>query len=271
MDKGFSPKLYFEIMKSPIELPNEVVTPTIEPSLTRISCEKIDKAMILQKGLFLESDSETDQTASSTVTYSSSEDYDNESVDSVSDCDEDDFRSSPTVDRGDAVDSKDHAVTSNETDTISSSALERRSVSFGPIHVRQYERIVGDHPNTRVGVPLSIGWGYYEDENYPDGVSIERYEADRIRKGKIRMSSITRKNMLLNVFKLPENEILQAEKRSKKLLKERERKMARSESTLKSFGRKLRKGSVSLLKGISHAQLGSSRVGGLTSAVESMF
>jgi len=258
-------------MKSPIELPNEVVTPTFQSSLTHISCEKMDKAMILQKCLFLESDSETDQTASSTVTYTASEDDDSESVDSVSDCDEDDFRSSPTVDRGDAVNSKDHAVTTNETDTISSSARELRSVSFGPIHVRQYERIVGDHPDTRIGVPLSIGWGYYEDDNYPDGVSIERYEADRIRKGKIRMSSITRKNMLLNVFRLPEHEVLQAEKRSKKLLKERKRTTARSESTMKFFGRKLRKGSISLLKGISHAQLGSSRAVGIASAVEHMF
>merc|ERR1739848_269573 len=94
---------------------------------------------------------------------------------------------------------------------------QERSVSFGPIHVRQYERIVGDHPDTKVGVPLAIGWAYYEDDRYPEGISIDRYECDRIRKGKKRMSSITRKNILLNVFEISADEIAQAEERSKKL------------------------------------------------------
>merc|ERR1712157_609952 len=182
-------------------------------------------------------------------------------IGSVSDCDENDLLTSSAVD----TDKTD------KTDTASSNTRERRSVSFGPIHVRQYERIVGDHPDTKVGVPLSIGWGYYVDDNYPDGVSIERYESDRIRKGKMRMSSITRKNLLLNVFGLPEKEVLLAEKRSKKLRKERERGTKKSESTLKNFGKKLRKGSLSLLK--SYAQVGGSIGGGsgFSSAVEHVF
>merc|ERR1712157_440437 len=184
-------------------------------------------------------------------------------IGSVSDCDENDLLTSSAVD----TDKTD------KTDTASSNTRERRSVSFGPIHVRQYERIVGDHPDTRVGVPLSIGWGYFEDDNYPDEVSIERYESDRIRKGKIRMSSITRKNLLLNVFGLPEKEVLQAEKRSKKLRKERERGATKSESNLKKFGKKLQKGGLSLLKGISHAQVGIGGGGGsgFSSAVEHVF
>lgn len=213
----------------------------------------MDAKMIFHANICLDNGNETDQTTSSTVTDSASEEDQSESVGSISDCD-------------DSVINEKGSVTQN--DTASDNSRERRSVSFGPIHVRQYERIVGDHPDTKIGVPLSIGWSYYEDES----VSIERYEADRIRKVKIRMSSITRKNMLLNVFGLPEKEILQAEQRSKKLRKQREREAARSESTLKNFGRKLRKGSVSLLKGMSHAQIGSLGGGaGFSSTVEQMF
>jgi len=197
--------------------------------------------------------SDSDQATSSTITDSASEEDQSESIGFISDG-EDDV----------VVDEKDD-VTQN--DTPSDNSRRRRSVSFGPIHVRQYERIIGDHPDTKVGVPLSIGWSYCEDES----VSIERYEADRIRKGKLRMSSITRKNMLLNVFGLPEKEILQAEQRSKKLRKQRERGAARSESALKNLGRKLRKGSVSLLKGMSQAQfVGLGGGVGLSSAVEQM-
>merc|ERR1739841_190423 len=120
-------------------------------------------------------------------------------------------------DSGSDIDENDVAVDSGDEEKTGS---KRRSVSFGPIHVRQYERIVGDHPETKVGVPLAIGWAYYEDERHPDGISIDRYESDRIRRGKVRMSSIARKNMMLHVFKFPEEEIKQAEKRSIKLKKQ---------------------------------------------------
>lgn len=228
--------------------------------------------MTFHTGVCLDSDSETDQTTSSTITDSASEDDQSESIGSVSDCDENYLRAPSTVDGEDEVNQNDETT---KTVTASSNTRERRSVSFGAIHVRQYERIVGDHPDTKVGVPLSIGWTYYEDNEHPDGVSIDRYECDRIRKGKIRMSSITRKNLLLNVFELPEKEVLQAEKRTKKLRKERQRGAANSESTLKNFGKKLRKGSISLLKGMSYAQMGGGIGGGggpgFSSTVEHMF
>jgi len=252
-------------MKSPIQYPEEVVTPTVSSLLKKESCQTMDLAITFRKDVCLHSDNESDQTTSSTITDSASEDDQCDSDGSVSDCDEYDLRAPSAANKN-----NDSTKTEN-AESASSNTRERRSVSFGPIHVRQYERIVGDHPDTKVGVPLSIGWGYYEDDNYPDGVSIERYESDRIRKGKMRMSSITRKNLLLNVFGLPEKEVLLAEKRSKKLRKERERGTKKSESTLKNFGKKLRKGSLSLLK--SYAQVGGSIGGGsgFSSAVEHVF
>ena len=82
------------------------------------------------------------------------------------------------------------------TDLSESTSSSESRVQFGAIHVREYERVVGDHPDTRIGVPLSLGWAYYEKES----VQIDKYEADRVRKGNLRMSSITRKNLLHNVF-----------------------------------------------------------------------
>ncbi len=118
-----------------------------------------------------------------------------------------------------------------------------RRVNFGGIHIREYERVVGDHPDTRIGVPLTIGWGFHERETVP----IDTYESERVRKGNLRMSSITRKNILHNVFGIPEEELRAAEKEVQKIKKSRERTNkqtkigAKSESALKGFGRRVKK------------------------------
>ena len=91
---------------------------------------------------------------------------------------------------------------------VSDSSSDNSRVSFGAIHVREYERIVGDHPETQVGVPLSLGWGYFERE----AVDIDTYERNHVSKGTLRMSSITRKNILHNVFGIPESELRAAER-----------------------------------------------------------
>ena len=116
-------------------------------------------------------------------------------------------------------------------------------VQFGSVQVRHYERVVGDHPDTRIGVPLSLGWGYNEKEPVP----IQRYEADRISKGNLRMSSISRKNLLHTVFGIPEEELRQAEKEVQQIRKGRVQSnkqgklSAKTESAMKSFRRKIRK------------------------------
>jgi hypothetical protein len=129
------------------------------------------------------------------------------------------------------------------------------AVSFGNIQVREYERIVGDHPDTKVGVPLSIGWAFYERPP----VSIEQYEGDRIRKGNLRLTSITRKNLLRNVFGIPEEEILNAEKEIQRIKKQRAQSSkqplaaAQTETVLRGISRKVRRGGWKLLKGMAAA------------------
>lgn len=241
-------------MKSLIEFPEEVATPSSSSSQL-VEKESGKKQAIFDTIGFDNSDCETDQSTSSTSSESEN--------DSVSDIDEND------------VSSLEEPVGTNEDlaaeETVNNNNVaKRRSVSFGPIHVRQYERIVGDHPETKVGVPLAIGWAYYEDEQHPDGISIDRYESDRIQRGKLRLSSITRKNMMLHVFKLDEEEIRMAEKRSSKLRKQNTKLAGGSQSPLKRFGKKIRKGGMTVLKGMSQAaQFGSGS--GLLVAVDHAF
>mmetsp|Transcript_11280 Transcript_11280/g.23929 ORF Transcript_11280/g.23929 Transcript_11280/m.23929 type:complete len:292 (-) Transcript_11280:296-1171(-) len=162
--------------------------------------------------------------------------------------------------------------------------VQPKRVSFGPIHVRQYERIVGDHPETKVGVPLAIGWAYYEDEKHPQGVSIERYESDgilnrwaissknnystkpstRTNNRRVRMTSITRRNMLLNVFGIPLEEIRRAEKETiRRQLRKRssngEQAVSKAEAICKKVSKTIRKKGISFLKGMAYAaQIGAS-------------
>jgi hypothetical protein len=53
--------------------------------------------------------------------------------------------------------------------------LPKKRVSFDYIHVREYERILGDHPDTKMGPPLSLGWKYMEQSR----MDIGQYERQR--------------------------------------------------------------------------------------------
>merc|ERR1712238_25687 len=118
---------------------------------------------------------------------------------------------------------------------------KQRNVSFGYIYVRHYERIVGDHPDTKYGAPLSIGWSYYCE--YQHGITLEKYETDRLkahhkrqqRIGKTRskretshrlpplraLNAKTREHMLTTVYQISKRELVEAEKQTKKIRKQR--------------------------------------------------
>jgi len=137
--------------------------------------------------------------------------------------------------------SEDELSTASESvdhDTV------KKSVSFGAIQIREYDRVLGDNPDVRVGPPVSIGWDFVQ----LDDMALDHYETTRPKKKLyLRMSSITRKNLLKNVFDVPEEEIRAAEKEVQKIQKQRSQTKkqgksgAKVESVLKAAKRRLRR------------------------------
>jgi hypothetical protein len=77
-------------------------------------------------------------------------------------------------------------------------------LQWGEVHVREYARVVGDHPEVRLGPPLSIGWAYCDRLSQ----SLDEFESEHStkRKGVHRLSSVERRDLLHNVFQVPINE-----------------------------------------------------------------
>lgn len=94
-------------------------------------------------------------------------------------------------------------------------------VRFSEIQIREYDRIIGDHPECAVGPPLAIGWDYESKEI----TSVDSYEATRPprrKTGHLALTSITRKNMMMNRFGFTEEEIKKGGKGNQKIRKQRE-------------------------------------------------
>jgi len=130
----------------------------------------------------------------------------------------------------------------------------RRNVSFGNIKIREFNRVVGDHPDVRVGVPVSIGWDYIENESIP----IDLYESKRTMKKNLRMSSITRKNILHHVFDISEEEIRNAEKEVQRIKKQRQYSLKPNKITQAS--KRVKRSWKNMLKGLASASSTSSSI-----------
>lgn len=157
----------------------------------------------------------------------------------------------------------------SQIDAIETEALHKLSttttttsrVSFGSIQVREYNRIVGDHPDVKVGPPISIGWDFVEHS----AVSLDDYEATHPRKLFVRrLTSITRKNLLEHVFGIPPEEIAAAEKENQKI---RQRSTASSSSS--PLG-KVSSKTASVRRKLKRVMLGKTLMQGLAAAAGGM-
>lgn len=119
--------------------------------------------------------------------------------------------------------------TEHSTMSLDSARKGGRRVGFSQVEVREYERIIGDHPDVRLGVPISIGWKFTQQSPK----DIDDYERSRISKGNYRLSSITRKNILHNNFGIPEEEIREAEIEVKRIKALRESSAKQSKKSVK--------------------------------------
>jgi len=100
-----------------------------------------------------------------------------------------------------------------------SSSNKRSRVTFGEIKIREFNRVVGDHPETKVGPPLSLSW---EHRDLP-GRPLDDYELARpLRKRSLRLNSVARRNILVGDFQVDEEDIAMAEREAQRIQQQRE-------------------------------------------------
>ena len=124
-----------------------------------------------------------------------------------------------------------------------------KRVTFGNVQIREYERIAGIHPDTRIGVALSIGWRYYDvqasgedegsDSDSDDNViTIDEYETNMRKSGEVikkcpRIDSTRRRHILQSEFKVSDKDIDNAMKVSRQVRKQRIQSNRQDETTAK--------------------------------------
>jgi hypothetical protein len=97
---------------------------------------------------------------------------------------------------------------------------DRLTVSFQSIEIREFNRIVGDHPDvTNGGPPLTIGWDYVQQP----ALRLEDYEKGKNERPSFvrRLSSGRRRDLLRIDFQIPLEEILMAEEQVQRVKKQR--------------------------------------------------
>ncbi len=104
-------------------------------------------------------------------------------------------------------DSMNSFNTSVDNERTSSMKIKAKSVSFKTIEVREYERILGDHPDTTFGPPIAIGWGFIEH----DAVDLDDYESQRKKSGIKVLLAHTRRRILRDVYEYSEKDLRKAE------------------------------------------------------------
>lgn len=144
----------------------------------------------------------------------------------------------------------------SKNDKIRHTTQKHPTVGFGTIQFREFDRIVGDHPDVLSGgPPISIGWTFVEgekmdinayEERKKDELSNGHDSTGRLRlPGVCRLSSGKRRDLLRINFGVPLEEILEAEAEVERIKKQREqtnrqRKVfARTEEIMQSAKRKL--------------------------------
>jgi hypothetical protein len=126
---------------------------------------------------------------------------------------------------------KSETFTATSSGSTSAICARTMAVSFGTISIREYERIAGDHPETTMGVPLGIGWKFYQQCPVEVDVFETKHKKSRRRYAcsdgltdeqsahAKRVDPLTRKKLLLDVFQVPLEDIRMAEADVKKFRK----------------------------------------------------
>ena len=125
----------------------------------------------------------------------------------------------------------DHRKLSTDS---SMSRNSRKSVHFGSVQIRQYDRVLGDNPGCSIGCPMSLGWNY----TALDAISLDQFEDDRINRPRrqLNMTSNMRRNILHYQLGYSHQEIDAVEEEIKTIKSQRE-KSKKSTNSGKDFVR----------------------------------
>ena len=100
----------------------------------------------------------------------------------------------------------------------------RRNVQFTNLEMRFYNRILGDNPACSDGVPISLDWTYNTNHIY--NISIDEYEIHRLprrTRRQLKLSNVSRRNMMVYHFNYTHDDIDVATKKVQKYKKQREK------------------------------------------------
>lgn len=121
---------------------------------------------------------------------------------------------------------------------------KKASVHFGSVQIRKYNRTLGDNPACSCGSPTSLGWNY----TTMDPISLDQYEGDRgpLRgRRNLKMTPITRRNILHNQWGYTHEEIDAAAEKIKVIRRQREKSKKTSSSpgkdAVRAIGKKIKR------------------------------
>ena len=101
-------------------------------------------------------------------------------------------------------------------------SLDRKSVTFHEVHIREYNLIVSDHPCCSAdGPPIGIGWDYLQQTP----LTIALFERNRLGKRRISLKDLMipgkRRTAILKDWNIPLGEIRDAEEECDRIQIER--------------------------------------------------
>lgn len=120
----------------------------------------------------------------------------------------------------------------------------RFSVTFSMVHIREYERIISDHPNCTSGVPIGIGWNY----QHAVSVDVDLFEDAVTRRFPCRILSRREREEMVRKWGATSKEIASAIRNALKVKNQRrqtlnsiEKKYDRWEEAFESTSKTLKK------------------------------
>jgi hypothetical protein len=128
-----------------------------------------------------------------------------------------------------------------------SNSSSSSKVVFESVHIRFYERVVGDNPSCSAGAPISLGWNYGQEKTVPLDAFEEKRGTSRRHDMDLVLDRRDRKVLLMQEWEVPYNEFVDSIRQVMKIKRQRRTTVNnigsydKVEEVLESLGRKLKR------------------------------